>query len=485
MSGSIFSNINPATTSGTQLSTLLNSFKDIVVSGFIGTARPANLLSGGYWIDSTNEGSPNFSWDMKIYTGTQDISLFKINIQTLAASFDGAENIFKITKKSDDDLGPIIRFIKERILGNGQTLLGDTVLKFEGQGRTDSGAAKTLFEVEIEALENTTATQSGSQAIIRLIPSGASALSDLLFLRGGKIGVGNPPIYSLDVKGDIASNVVSDDDIAPKTITIKKRVTNNGQVLTNDRLKETIIQATTDSGAQVTAYKEVVTSNSNVTGLLCEAEIQSFFQDDAGVLVMSKKETGKELSLYKNLALDSLQFAYNEVVSQAEFLSLLSLKAVCVLTGITAFEIKGIDVISSNFLIIQNNTNKIGKLANNSLDVADTTKRIILQGSVDLVINPYASVSLFYDTQALKWKVVGSSSGGFWSQEAPTGLINGANLVYSITNEALDLNSFQLFLNGLLQIPTIDYSLSATTITFTQAPASGSKLWAQFIKKGV
>lgn len=88
MSQSVFSTINPATTSGTQLATLLNDFKNALMSGLSGTSRPSQTTPGGTWIDTTNEGSPNFYWSYKIYDGTTDIEMFRINLATGKASSD-------------------------------------------------------------------------------------------------------------------------------------------------------------------------------------------------------------------------------------------------------------------------------------------------------------------------------------------------------------------------------------------------------------
>ena len=74
MSQGIYDDINPSTTSGTELATLLNDMKDATVSGFSGTSRPANLQAGGYWVDTTNDPT---SWDFMLYDGTTDITIMK------------------------------------------------------------------------------------------------------------------------------------------------------------------------------------------------------------------------------------------------------------------------------------------------------------------------------------------------------------------------------------------------------------------------
>ena len=96
MPGSIFPNINPAVTSGNQLATLLNDFRDIVISGFSGNSRPTGLLAGGYWVDTTNGGSPTFYWDVKLWTGTADVTVYRVNLATNTVSIAGANDLFTV-----------------------------------------------------------------------------------------------------------------------------------------------------------------------------------------------------------------------------------------------------------------------------------------------------------------------------------------------------------------------------------------------------
>ena len=61
--------------------------------------------------------------------------------------------------------------------------------------------------------------------------------------------------------------------------------------------------------------------------------------------------------------------------------------------------------------------------------------------------------------------------GGSYIPETPTGTIDGSNAVFTITSP----NLFALFLNGVYQTPGgVDYTLSGTTITYVNAPPTGS-----------
>lgn len=62
--------------------------------------------------------------------------------------------------------------------------------------------------------------------------------------------------------------------------------------------------------------------------------------------------------------------------------------------------------------------------------------------------------------------------------EMPTGTINGTNDVFTLANTPAT-NSLQVFLNGAYQTPGgEDYTLSGSTITFVNAPLTGSILRA-------
>jgi hypothetical protein len=56
-----------------------------------------------------------------------------------------------------------------------------------------------------------------------------------------------------------------------------------------------------------------------------------------------------------------------------------------------------------------------------------------------------------------------------FTPETPSGVINGINVTFTITNTPL----LALFLNGAYQTSGVDYTITGTTITFTTAPVAG------------
>lgn len=68
----------------------------------------------------------------------------------------------------------------------------------------------------------------------------------------------------------------------------------------------------------------------------------------------------------------------------------------------------------------------------------------------------------------------------FANGETPSGLINGTNTVFNLAHNPSPDASLQLFLNGALQELGVDYTLSGATITFADAPLTGSPLLAYY-----
>ena len=89
---------------------------------------------------------------------------------------------------------------------------------------------------------------------------------------------------------------------------------------------------------------------------------------------------------------------------------------------------------------------------------------------------PFLTASKYLGTDANKNLVsVDAPVSPTWSQEIPSGAIDGTNTDFTILNIPVS-NSQSLYVNGLFQALTSDYALSETTITFVTAPQVGDKL---------
>jgi hypothetical protein len=71
----------------------------------------------------------------------------------------------------------------------------------------------------------------------------------------------------------------------------------------------------------------------------------------------------------------------------------------------------------------------------------------------------------------------------FWTDETPSGAIDGSNTVFTLSSTPLEGEAVDVYLDGLKQIPGEDYSISGVTITFVVAPAAGQTLKVDYIKR--
>jgi hypothetical protein len=69
----------------------------------------------------------------------------------------------------------------------------------------------------------------------------------------------------------------------------------------------------------------------------------------------------------------------------------------------------------------------------------------------------------------------------FITREVPTGLIDGSNTIFTLANTSV-AGSEQVFVNGVLQDEgaSNDYTISGSTITFTEAPLNGWKIHVSY-----
>jgi hypothetical protein len=264
MSQGIFSNIVPSTTSGNQLATLLNSFKDAVVSGFSGTSRPSALQAAGYWIDTTNDPT---SWDFKIYTGTLDITVFTMNLTTGLASIANADTLFEIAKISEDSVGPILRFLKQRVSGGGQTKDGDTIAEIQLRGTRDDGVEVTQARIRAFSSNDVTSLQQGAYITFEVTTENGASVAEVMRVIDGRVAIGTTvPDNALHVKGNGARvEKESDDAVGPKVYLEKKRIAGSGQTVTSDVIGTVEYVATDNTGAEVPSVQIEASVRENQT----------------------------------------------------------------------------------------------------------------------------------------------------------------------------------------------------------------------------
>lgn len=104
-----------------------------------------------------------------------------------------------------------------------------------------------------------------------------------------------------------------------------------------------------------------------------------------------------------------------------------------------------------------------------------TQKNAIASPATGLVVYD-TNLNLLQLYNGTTWTSV-SAVINFATREVPSGLINGSNTVFTLANTPV-VGSEEVFLNGILQNVGVgnDYTISGATITFTNAPATGSVL---------
>lgn len=76
----------------------------------------------------------------------------------------------------------------------------------------------------------------------------------------------------------------------------------------------------------------------------------------------------------------------------------------------------------------------------------------------------------------------GTTNASFIDAEIPAGAVNGSNSAFTLANAPGTPGSLSLYLNGVLRVPGVDYTLSGSTITFGnyEIPQSGDSLLAYY-----
>lgn len=303
MSQGIFSNINPAATSGNQLATILNTFKDAIASMLKSPTRDPNLQAGGIWLDDSLEGSPNFKWQLKQWTGTQDILICTINIQNFTVSFAGADTVFSLTKTSADSVGAILKFIKKRVANSGQTLIGDILGQIDLQSTDNTGTQRTSFRMKVIANDDALSTEFGAYLVLEQVNTDGATLSEKVRLRDGKFGIGtNNPLAILHIK-DVTGQIIEneEDTTNPAKVKLrKKRVSNNGRVDSGDEIGKFTISSTDQNGAEVEDTLTVVaTATENHLDTQHGTKVE-FKTKSQGAIVATTKQTFHETGVVEH-----------------------------------------------------------------------------------------------------------------------------------------------------------------------------------------
>lgn len=405
MAQTIWSTINPGTTSGTDLASILDNFKEAVVSGLSGTSRPTELDAGGGWIDTTNDPT---SWVYKLYTGSVDIEVFTVNLATSKIAFSSSDSSFEIAKISADAVGPLLSLVKRRIATNGQVLSGDLLGEIRLTSRTDTSTNPVVGHIKMFAGENHTASASGSYFTISGTTVGQSAVAEWVRLLDGKMGIGTQaPDTALHVDGTtgIKSSLASDDAVAPKLALQKMRVAGDGSVQTSDGLGDIDARAK-DSSANVYIAAAIQATATEGHTASARGSKWSFKTIAAAATTLAERLAITDIiEAVSQLKVNSILFVSQNVATTATISALAADKSVVEFTGSTATTIQGVNAAQDSKTLILHNRSTATVTLSHQNGSASAANRMTLPGSVDYFLYPQSSVELYYCTTDTVWKV--------------------------------------------------------------------------------
>lgn len=419
MSQDIFPDINPSTTSGTQLATKLNAFKAALMSCLSGTARPSELLEGGVWLDISEEDSPDFLWHLKIYDGTVDRTLLSLNLATGGVIISGSEDEFNITHISADAVGAILKLTKRRIANSGQVFDGDTIGELEFIGRGNDSSNPVMALIKAVAQDNVTAGASGAYLSFETTPDTSTTRAEHARLKDAKlaVGAGFNPEAVVHAKGatGIKSEKAADDATGAILALRKRRIAGTGATQNADVIAEIDANTTDNATAEATsAVIQAVATEAHTAAAQGTKWLFKVVKATTAVL-SSVMEIGEEIKSLVLHSLERLKLNAQDVASTATIAQLNADKALVRITGSTATAIQGINSAAGKTkVIVIHNTMSAQDItishANGSATAAD---RFDLPNSRDVKIKPGSSGEFFYDETSTRWKVKsGAGSGG-------------------------------------------------------------------------
>lgn len=185
MSQQVWDEIDDEEVDGSELATILNNFKNAIMSGLSGPSRPTEIQQGGMWVDDTDLVAEDLL-TLKMFDGEDfDIPLLRVNIATNTVELFGAAQ--QLTATSNDASGPILHFYKSRT--GEQTLSGDSLGSSEFNGVDENDDVVTVARVRTIAAENTTSAGHGAQMIFESVKIGAATITEWMRFDGSKLNL--------------------------------------------------------------------------------------------------------------------------------------------------------------------------------------------------------------------------------------------------------------------------------------------------------
>ena len=418
MSQAIWSTINPAATSGPQLATLLDGFKEAVVSGLSGTSRPTELDAGGMWIDTTNEGSPNFYWSAKIYTGTIDIEVFRVNLASSTVSISGADTTFELKRYTADTVGPIMKFVKRRIASNGALLSGDIVGTVQFIGRGSDSSNPVVAYMEVEASDNYDGTKSGAFLKFFTTPALSNTAVEHMRLMDGFLGIGTQvPDALVHTKGatGIKSERVEDTTSGALVTLQKSRASGSGASQSGDALGDVSFKTTDSSSNKVESARVRAEAIEAHTATNRGTALDVYTTTTAAATPTKKVSIGDKIETLVPHKINSDELVSQNVATAATINQLSAAKRAVEFTGSTPTDINGINSGHDSKVVLLHNRSSAAVTLRHENAGATAADRLKLPTASPILIPADGSVEVYYCSTDARWKVKSvaiSTSGG-------------------------------------------------------------------------
>lgn len=416
MAQNVYSSINPATTSGNQLATILNDFKNAVMSGLKGPTRPPQTTAGGGWIDDSQEGSPTFIWTYKVYTGTVDVTAFTLNLATNTISYTGSDDTYTISRTSADAVGAIINLNKKRIANSGQVLTSDVVgeQRFISHGSDDS--SPVVGAIKVIAAENATGTANGSYMAFFATTIGAAAQAEVMRLYNGNLGLGvTVPTFQLHMRGTTGSKSerLADDAVGVIQKFFKARVAGTGAGQLNDILYTGTYDSQDSASTAFSAAKIEVKATEAHTATNRGTQLAISTTKIGEAALTEQIVIGDKVDVKTTLGVEGLLLNAQSIATSASITALSATKALVNFTGSTDTELRSIASTSvTKVILLHNNSSAKVTLKHEYTTGTTAGDRLKLPKSRDIILLPDTSVELFLSTVDSRWKLKSGSGGG-------------------------------------------------------------------------
>lgn len=452
MSQDVFDSINPSTTSGTQLATILDDFKNALMSGLSGTSRPTELTAGGTWVDTTDEVALD-QWAVKLYDGTNDIEIFRIDLINGSIIPAIQTDELEIKKISADAVGAVLSLVKNRIASNGQVQVSDVIGEIDFVGRDSSSNNPVAARIRAIASNNMTSSAQGAYVVIESIDTGTTTLVEQMRIKDGKVGIGiTSPDSALHVRSTtgIKSSRSSDDANGAKFILAKSRVTGTGATQSSDVLGSIDILGLDDASAEFTGASISVSATQAHTASNRGTKITISNTKLSASSAVSFLEITDYVEVVEMLLVNSEKLAAQDIATAASITAMNADKYIANFTGSTTTSVHGISATGkSKVIVLHNGSSATVTVKHQSTTDGTAANRIKLPGSADIAIAPDGTLELFYSTTDSRWKLRTGDTGGAGSVTTLASGGTGKNLtavaggiVYS------DADSFEILSAG-------------------------------------